>query len=71
MKESHSTLYWVGVSTVNCIHVDSIVVATYIRIHVCMYKCLHISMNTCIGIPIPIVAATAGIAHDQYGHDEL
>ena len=24
-----------------------------------------------IGIPIPIVATGAGIAHDQYGHDEL
>lgn len=24
-----------------------------------------------VGTPVPIVAITAGIAHDQYGHDEL
>ena len=24
-----------------------------------------------IGIPIPIVAISAGISHDQYGNDEL
>ena len=26
---------------------------------------------TGLGIPVPIVAITAGVAHDQYGHDEL
>ena len=24
-----------------------------------------------VGIPIPVVAISAGIAHDHYGHDEL
>ena len=24
-----------------------------------------------IGIPIPIVAISVGVAHDQYGHDDL
>ena len=24
-----------------------------------------------IGIPVPIVAISAGVAHDQYGHDDL
>ena len=24
-----------------------------------------------LGLPIPIVAVTAGVAHDQYGHDKL
>ena len=24
-----------------------------------------------IGIPVPIVAVTAGIAHDHYGHEDL
>ena len=24
-----------------------------------------------LGIPVPIVAISAGIAHDQYGHDNL
>ena len=28
-------------------------------------------MNVLIGIPIPIVAIAAGVAHDQYGHDDL
>ena len=23
------------------------------------------------GVPVPIVAISAGIAHDQYGHDDL
>ena len=24
-----------------------------------------------LGIPVPIVAISAGVAHDQYGHDDL
>ena len=24
-----------------------------------------------IGIPVPIVAISAGVAHNQYGHDDL
>ena len=24
-----------------------------------------------LGIPVPIVAISAGVAHDYYGHDEL
>ena len=32
---------------------------------------LHFNMNANLGIPVLIVAVTAGIAHDQYGHDEL
>lgn len=24
-----------------------------------------------IGIPVPIVAIAAGVAHDQYGHEDL
>ena len=24
-----------------------------------------------IGIPVPIVAISTGVAHDQYGHDDL
>ena len=33
----------------------------------------YIFACTCIsiGIPVPIVAISAGIAHDQYGHDDL
>lgn len=24
-----------------------------------------------IGIPVPIIATSAGVAHNQYGHDDL
>ena len=30
-----------------------------------------IGTHTYVGIPIPIVAVSAGIVHDHYGHDEL
>ena len=26
--------------------------------------------NVCIGLPIPVVAISAGIAHDHYGNNE-
>ena len=35
--------------------------------HFIFIQCTYISL----GIPIPIVAISAGIAHDQYGHEGL
>ena len=32
---------------------------------------IYLTIFTGLGIPIPIVAITAGVAHEQYGHDEL
>ena len=31
----------------------------------------HLAMYISLGIPVPIVAISAGVAHDHYGHDEL
>ena len=32
---------------------------------------MHVYAYMLLGIPVPIVAISAGVAHDQYGHDNL
>ena len=35
------------------------------------YQSVLLHLIIYLGIPIPIVAITAGMAHEQYGHDNL
>ena len=36
-----------------------------------LYPYIFMLHGLTIGIPVPIVAISAGLVHDQYGHDEL
>ena len=36
-----------------------------------IYYDVYCNSYISLGIPVPIVAISAGVAHDHYGHDEL